>query len=461
MPSWICVCTQFSLTGRRPIKLKIASAALSTALIGTTGLANAAGYALIEQNAGGMGNAFAGAAAVAEDASTIFFNPAGMSYLQGNQFVAAAHAIKPTADFSNNGSRTIGSLGTPVAMRGGNGGDPGSWAFLPNFYFAKAVTDAIHLGIGVNSPFGLKNEYDNGWVGRYQALSSELKTVNINPSMSFKANDRLSLGAGVNIQYAETALTNALDMGAICYGKVNPAACAALGLTPQNSDGNVSIKGDDWSWGYNLGVIFRPIPSTRIGVAYRSKIHYTLKGNATFSNIPAPLAAGFPNSAVTANLDVPDTVSGSIVHQLNDQWDLLADATWTHWNLFKQLKVVETSGAVLTSQPENWQNTMRYSIGTSYRYTDNLKLRVGAAYDESPVSDAYRTPRIPDNNRTWLSFGAGYRLSAHSSFDAAYTHIFINDASLNQGAVGTATGQLQGSYSSSINILSIQYTHSF
>ena len=408
-----------------------------------------------------MGNAFAGAAAVAEDASTIFFNPAGMSYLQGSQFVAAAHAIKPTADFSNSGSRTISPLGTPAAMRGGNGGDPGSWAFLPNFYFAQAVTDAIHLGIGVNSLFGLKTQYDNGWVGRYQALTSELQTVNINPSLSFKANDSLSLGAGINIQHAETTLTNALDMGTICYGKVNPVTCGAAGLTPQNSDGNVSIKGDDWSWGYNLGVIFRPIQSTRIGVAYRSKIHYTLKGNATFGNIPAPLAAGFPNSGVTAILDVPDIVSGSIVHQLNAQWELLADATWTHWNVFKQLKVVETSGALLTSQPENWQNTMRYSIGAGYRYTDNLKLRVGAAYDESPVSDTYRTPRIPDNNRIWLSLGVGYKLSAHSSFDAAYTHIFINNASLNQGAVGTVTGQLQGSYSSSINILSIQYTHSF
>ncbi len=431
-------------------------AVLSTALLGTTGLANAAGYALIEQNASGMGNAFAGAAAVAEDASTIFFNPAGMSYLQGSQFVAAAHAIKPTAEFNNNDSKTIG----PAALSGGNGGDPGSWAFLPNFYFAKAVTDTIHLGIGVSSPFGLQTQYDAGWVGRYQALNSELQTININPSLSFKANDWLSLGAGVNIQHAETTLTNAMDIGTICY-KINPAMCGPLKLSPQNNDGNVSIKGDDWGWGYNFGVIFQPIQSTRIGVAYRSKIHYTLKGNATYSNIAAPLAAWFTNSAVTANLDVPDTVSGSIVHQLNRQWELLADATWTHWNVFKQLNVVKTSGATLTNQPENWQNTMRYSIGASFHYSDNLKLRVGVAYDESPVTDTYRTPRIPDNNRIWTSLGANYKLSSSSSFDAGYTHIFINNAPLNQGAVGTATGLLQGGYNSSINVLSIQYTYTF
>ena len=253
-----------------------------------------------------------------------------------------------------------------------------------------------------------------------------------------------------------------MDVGAICYAKVNPATCGALGLSPQNSDGNVSIKGDDWGLGYNFGVIFRPIQSTRIGIAYRSKIHYTLKGNATFSNIAAPLAAAFPNSGVTAGLDVPDTVSGSIVHQLNSQWELLADATWTHWGLFKQLNVVETSGVQLTNQPENWQNTMRYSIGASYHYTDNLKIRVGTAYDESPVTDTYRTPRIPDNNRIWTSLGANYKLSSSSSFDAGYTHIFMNNAPLNQGAVGTATGQLQGGYNnSSLNVLSLQYTHTF
>ena len=440
------------------MKLKLA---LTIAFFGTTGLASASGYALIDQNASGSGNAFAGAAAIAEDASTIFFNPAGMSYLPNSQFVAAGQAIKPTASFNNNDSKTIGPLGTPVSMRGGNGGDPGSWAFLPNFYYAKAVTDSIHLGLGVNSPFGLETQYDNGWAGRYQALKSQLQTININPSVSFKANDRLSLGAGINIQYADTTLSNALDVGAICYGKVNPATCGAMGLTPQNSDGNVSINGNDWGVGYNLGVIFRPIESTRIGIAYRSRISYTLRGNATFSNIATPLAGAFPNSVVTANFVVPDSVSSSLVHQLNNQWDILADATWTHWSLFKQLKVVETSGVVLNNQPENWQDTMRYSIGASYRYTEKLKFRVGSAYDQTPVKDAYRTARIPDNNRIWMSVGANYKLSSSNSFDAGYTHIFINNASINQGAVGTVTGQLQGSYNSSIDVISVQYTHTF
>lgn len=445
-------------------KKKINSIVIAIVLIDAVSMstANAAGFTLIEQSASGMGNAFAGAAAVAEDASTIFFNPAGMAYLSDNQLVIAVHAISPSAEFSNNASRTISAVGTPTAMRGSDGGDTGELAFIPNIYFAKAVSDTIHLGIGINTPFGLKTEYDNGWVGRYSAVKSEVKTININPAISFKASDHFSVGAGLNLQRTEATLTNALDFGTICYGLVGPATCSGvLHLTPQNADGGVSIKGDDWGWGYNLGVIFQPSQASRIGVAYRSQIHYTLEGRVTFSNVPGALAAAMPDGSVTAKLVLPDTLSASIAHKLDDQWELLADATWTHWDKFKQLRVVRSSGTQLLNQPENWENTMRYSLGASYRYNENLKLRAGIAYDESPVLDDFRTPRIPDNDRTWLSLGASYKLSPSSSVDAGYTHLFVKDATLTQGAVGTTTGQLSGQYDSNVNILSAQYTYTF
>ena len=316
------------------------------------------------------------------------------------------------------------------------------------------------MGLGVNSPFGLQTQYENSWVGRYQALNSKLQTININPSVSYKANDWLSVGAGINIQYADTTLSNAIDQGTICYGTPLRPNCGALGLTPQNKDGNVTIKGNDWGVGYNFGVIFQPLETTRIGIAYRSRINYTLKGNASFSTIAPVFASTFQNSAVTADFSAPDTISGSLVQKLNSQWDLLGDVTWTHWSLFKQLKVVNASGSVLNNQIENWQDTMRYSVGASYRYTEQLKLRVGSAYDQTPTTNTTRTARIPDNNRVWMSLGANYKLSSSNSFDAAYTHIFVDNAQINQGA-GTATGQLQGSYTSSIDIISVQYTHNF
>jgi long-chain fatty acid transport protein len=438
--------------------------AVSATLLGISGLANAAGFALIEQGGSGLGNAYAGAAAVAEDASTIFFNPAGMTYLPDSQLVFAAHAIKPSADFNNQGARS--GVGSP--MTGGNGGDAGDWAIVPNLYFAKAINDDVRLGIGVNAPFGLKTEYNDDWVGRYHAIKSELTTININPSLAFKVNDKLSLGAGVSYQKAEAELTNAVDFGTICFGTVGPKGCTGLGITPQSDDGKVKIKGSDWSWGYNLGAIFQPTLSTRVGVAYRSEIRQELEGHVYFSSVPSVFSANprFSYGKVTAEVKLPASASLSAFHQVNEQWDVMADLTWTEWSSFQELRVVRDSGPLsgqtLSVQPENWSNAIRASLGASYRYSDALKLRAGVAYDESPVSSSEdRTPRIPDNDRTWLAIGANYKFNTNSSLDVGYTHIFIKDASLNDGAVPSSTGQLVGDYDSDVNILSVQYTHNF
>jgi len=451
--------------------------AVSAILLEVAGMANAAGFALIEQGGSGMGNAYAGAAAVAEDATTIFFNPAGMTYLPDSQLVFAAHAIKPSADFSNQDSRS--GVGTP--MTGGNGGDAGDWALVPNLYFAKAVNDAVRLGIGVNAPFGLKTEYNDNWVGRYHAIKSELTTININPSLAFKVNDKVSLGAGVSYQKAEAELTNAVDYGSSCVllqiksGRTPSQAgaiCNSIGLQPQQDDGRAKIKGNDWSWGYNMGAIFQPALGTRIGLTYRSEIKQELEGHASFSSVPAAFATNpriGPSLAygkVTAEVKLPASASLSAFHQVNEEWDVMADLTWTEWSSFQELRVVRDSGPLsgqtLSAQPENWSNTIRASLGASYRYSDALKLRAGIAYDESPVSSSEdRTPRIPDNDRTWLSMGANYKFNANSSLDVGYTHIFIKDASLNDGAVGTPSGNLVGDYDSDVNMLSVQYTHNF
>jgi long-chain fatty acid transport protein len=448
------------------MKYRIGFLAVSTVFIGASGLANAAGFALIEQNASGMGNAFAGAAAVAEDASTIFFNPAGMSYLPDSQLVVAAHAIRPSAEFNNNGSHRsplTGGLATP----GGDGGDAGDLAFVPNFYFAKAITENIRLGVGINAPFGLKTEYSDGWVGRYQAIKSELKTININPSVAFRASDRLSVGFGISAMRAEADLTNAVDFGTICAAALGGCGVGAIF---QRNDGLARLEGDDWGFGWNAGVIFQATQATRFGLAYRSQVHQTLEGTVKFSDVPAAFAlsplltATFANGNATAKLTTPDSLSASLLHQINDQWDVMADLTWTRWSKFEQLTAVRTSGTIVSNVPENWENAIRASIGASYRYNDTLKARIGVAYDESPVPSAFRTPRIPDNDRVWLSLGANFKFTSTSNLDVGYTHIFVHDTSLNK-TTDTSSAALRdvinGSYDSNINILGVQYTHTF
>lgn len=391
------------------------------ALAGCANLAHAAGFALIEQNASGLGNAYAGQAAAATDASTIFFNPAGMTYLPDRQVVLVGHLIKPEARFS--GSSTIG---------GGDGGDAGGLALVPNAYLAFRLTPDVHLGLGINAPFGLKTEYDSTWAGRTQAIKSELKTINLNPSIAWQASESLSLGAGLSIQYAEATLSNATNAD-------NPPTSVGV------------VKGDDYSWGINLGALWQVNEATRIGLAYRSEVDHTLKGDLKVNGATAV-------NPIYANLVLPDSASLSLFHKLNPRWELLADVTWTGWDDFDELRIVNSGGtAVVPTTTENWSDSYRYSLGANYHLSDRVILRGGVAFDETPVSDAFRTARIPDEDRTWIAFGAQYRLSPQSAIDVGYTHLFIKDATIKAGELVVLTGR----YAAAVDILSAQYTLNF
>lgn len=406
------------------------------ALLVASNNAGAAGFAINEQSGSSMGNANAGAAAIAENASTIFSNPAGMTYLPDSQLVLAVHAIQLSGHFNNSGS--VAGLGKPL---NGEGGDVGSWTPLPNLFYTYAINPDIRLGIGISAPFGLKTEYDSNWLGRFQAVKSELTTVNINPSIAFKVNDALSLGAGVSAMRTSVTLTRAVNF--------NP-----LG------EGFATIKGDDWGYGFNFGAIYQITPDTRAGMSYRSKISQTLKGDVTFirpAGVPFALA---PDGPVSASATLPENVSLSVFSKVNDQWDVMGDITWTRWSRFKELAI---TGTVTSVTPENWSNTWRFSAGANYRYNDKLKLRTGIAYDQEAISDQFRTARIPGNDRTWLSFGAEYKVTENSVIDIAYTHLFIKDAPINNNdnQASLVNGRITGSYDGYVNILSVQYTHNF
>src|SRR5574340_728965 len=401
--------------------------AAGLALAGCTHLAHAAGFALIEQNASGLGNAYAGAAAVAEDASTVYFNPAGMTLLPDRQFVLVGHLIKPKMEFSG---AAVNGLGLPVS--GGQGGDAGDLSLVPNAYFAYRLTPDVYLGLGLNSPFGLKTDYDAGWVGRFQALESEVKTVNVNPSVAWKINDQLSLGGGLNVQRIDATLTN----------NISPLAPGSL----------MEVEGDDYGWGWNLGALWQPTTGTRIGLSYRSEVDYTLEGTLTANAV-------LPSGDVTADVTLPASASLSVFHKLSPNLDVLADITWTGWSSFDRLAVVYTTLPVpLPATQENWSDNWRYSLGATWHMSDALSLRAGVAYDEAPVSDIYRTPRIPDGARTWVAAGGQYRLSKASAIDFGYAHLFVEGVGLQSTGGGT---KLTGEYDSQVDILSAQYTHSF
>lgn len=431
---------------------------------------HAAGYSLMEQTGTGLGNAYAGMAARSDDASLQFYNPANLAFLQpGTQISFGGNLIFPKVEFEH-GAAVNSTFGNS-AIAGNDGGDAGQFAAIPNFYFAADWNDRVKYGVGVSAPFGLSTSYRNGWLGRYHALESELRTVNINPAVAWKATDYFSMGGGISVQYADAGLTNAIDSSGICLGAAPLATCTALGLAqPGNAaaDSRAELEGDDFSWGYNFGFVYQPAPRTSVGAAYRSHIKHTLAGEANFKRSAGlnTLLAGstqLTDTDLKADLSLPEIVSLSLVHGINDRLELLGDITWTNWSRFKELRIrfdnpAQADGVTTT----HWDDSLRFSVGANYLMHQNLKLRVGVAYDQSPVPDAeHRTPRIPDQDRIWLALGASWKFSPNSNVEIGYAHIFIDDAKVNNTTESAVRQNLQGTFTPSVNILSAQFTHEF
>ena len=401
-----------------------------------------AGFAIIEQSVTGLGRAFAGQAAVAEDASTIFFNPAGLTQLEEIEIDQGLHIIAPRSKFDDDGSAVpnYGGLGgySGQALTGGDGSNAGSVALVPNFYIAIPLSETLVAGLGVNAPFGLVTEYNDTWKGRYHAVKSDMMTVNINPSIAFKATDKLSLGFGINLQYVALELTQMADLGSKFFG------------APQAADGKAKLEADDWSWGYNLGLTFQATDATRIGLAYRSKISHTLKGDGKLKFNGTRIAG----ENIEGDVDLPENASIAIHHQVNEQWAVMADASWTRWDRFEELSISSSGGTFDTTKEEKWDNSMRYGLGLTYAHNDKWTFRSGIAYDETPISDEYRTARIPGEDRKWLAVGASYKYSDHITIDTGYTHIFLSDPEINETDDNGYT--LIGDYEASVDILSVQ-----
>jgi long-chain fatty acid transport protein len=419
-----------------------------------SGSAFGAGFALVEQSVSGLGNAYSGGAASAEDATTIFFNPAGMTRLNSNQFIMGAHVVIPTVEFHNEGSTHVS--GAPLT--GDNGGDAGVTKLIPNFYYSRKLSDRFAVGLGINAPFGLATEYDDDWVGRYHAIESDLMSININPAIAYKVTDKLSIGAGVSAQYIDVKLTNAVDFGTIGFFAGVP------GLLPQANDGSVELEGNSWGFGFNLGLLYEFTKNTRVGVAYRSAIDQDLDGEADFKKVPAALRPTFRDDDVSADITFPDSLSVSFFHQFNPQWMVMADFTWTDWRHFKDLVVEFDDNLPPSITTENWQDSYRTSVGVTYVPNDTWKFRAGTAYDTSAVEDKeHRTPRIPDSDRLWAALGFGYQVSKAVSLDMGYAHLFINDPEIDKSATGEdqLRGALKGTFDADIDIISAQLNITF
>jgi long-chain fatty acid transport protein len=441
---------------RKKKMIRLAPVACALALTGMASTVHAAGFALIEQSASMMGNAFAGGAASPYDASTIYFNPAGMMHLEkGDQIVAGLHIVRPTADFTDEGSIDWTGANEFVADYGLNGTSSGGvTGYVPNFYWATDINDGnAKFGLGINAPFGLSTKYDEDWSGKYHAIESELLTVNINPSVAFNLTDKLSAGVGVNIQYVDARLTNDLNYAAV----FNPVALPTTAL-----DGRVEVKGDGVGFGFNLGLLYQMERGTKLGISYRSKIDHRVDGTVSYSNTAAYDPA-FQSGDAKAAITLPEMVSTSFYHDINDKWAVMGDWTWTRWSRFSEL-TYEFPGGIPGSSTteEKWKDSNRFALGANYRINPAWLLRVGAAYDNTPIpSDELRTARIPGNDRKWASIGFNWQASKTVGVDVGYSHLFVDDTKINNTESAPKDATLIGTYEASVDILSAQVVWDF
>ncbi len=418
----------------------IARAVPAALLAMASGVASAAGFQLMEQNASGLGNAYAGSAAVAENAGTIFFNPAGMTQLQAREASFGVAAVRPSFEFSDKGSQS--------GVLSGNGDDAGGWAALPNAYLSWALNKDLYVGVGLSAPFGLVTDYDESWVGGAQSLNFEIKTYNINPSIAYRVNDKLSLGAGLNWQRAEAE-----------YERI---AAVAPGLATTFA----TLDVDSDAWGWNIGVLFTPSPSMKIGVSYRSKIEHELEGDLKLKGTLAGAVPQTTSGKARADVDLPDTLILSAAQQLDERWEMLGDLSWTGWSNIKKVDIDRRSGPLsgVTVQTLNtdYRDSWRVALGANYKLNDAWKLKFGVAYDQAPVRGRdRRLVALPDNDRTWFALGGQWKATKTTTLDVGGAYLYVRDTKIDNDQSAAGRGRVTGEYESDVWIFGAQYSMAF
>lgn len=401
-----------------------------------TSTAQAGGIVLYEIATPDVGLASAGYAARADDAATVFKNPAGMSRLEGAQFQGGVQALYGSVSFSPD-ANTSGRLGT------GDGGNAIGWLPGGSLFVTVPLGEKWAVGLGSLSYFGLAEEYDDNWVGRYYVQKSALLGMSLLPSVSYKANDWLSFGAGLNAMYGY------LDSEMAVNNVVGP-------------DGQMTLKDSTWGFGANVGALIEASDQTRFGITYLSPVKLDFEDTPSFSGLGPGLSVILADpSKLDLGVTVPQSVMVSAYHALNDQWAILANFGWQDWSEFGNVQAGVESGGT-TTLDLNYQDTFHGALGAQYRAATKWLISGGVAYDTSAVEDEDRTVMLPMGETWRFGLGAQYQVSQAINLGAAYTFMWAGDMSVDQGDDLSLRGRVSGSYDRAwFSIASVYLTWKF
>lgn len=398
-------------------RFKLGFPGLAALLLGAAILpsqALAAGFAVREQSAEGQGASFAGVAAGTNGLSGMYWNPATISLHNDKGYISESNISLIIPD-----SRADDGTAT------GDSGNIGELGIVPASYSVYGLTENITLGLAITAPFGLSTNSDT-WRGSPHGDESSIFTINVNPNIAYKFNDMLTVAVGIQGEYIKVDLTSNFASGAEF----------------------LDAEADDIAIGFTAGVLFEPSEDTSIGIGFKSSIDHSLDGDGTL------LGA---NADISADFDTPEMVTLGVRHRIDPRLTLLAGIEWANWSRLEELRIEGFAVGDLVT-PENWDDSWYFSLGAEYAWSDALTLRAGVAYEDSGVPDSTRTPRVPDNDRYWLSVGASYKIENWLTAHVGYSHVFMDDGDVNLPATPPLLPALVASFDQHIDIVSAGVT---
>lgn len=379
------------------------AAAAAVMAVCAASAAHAAGFMLTEQSAGALGRAYAGVGVDGTDISGVYYNPATMTLHPGTQIQAGFVAVGLDLAFEGSGSAD------DVKYDGVTENGQYNTQAIPHGYISHQLTDSMWIGLAMTVPFGMGTEYKDDWPLANRGISAEVLTFDFNPNVAWKVSDKLSLGAGMSIQYAaaDLKMRNSMNMDSV------PIKF------------NSEVDADSFAWGFNVGLMWSPLENLRFGLSYRSRINHNADGDLELSDFEPALPAGLvPNTmSASATLSTPAWLMATAAWDVNDLLSLYATFRWTDWSSFKELEIKNDLKPSVVHN--NWQDTYLVSVGADLRFTNWWTFRAGIGYETSAVDDPkYRTAIIPDADRLWLAIGSSFKATKNMQMDvsAAWLH---------------------------------------
>ncbi|QIR97137.1 outer membrane protein transport protein [Vibrio diabolicus] len=433
------------------------STAVALSLLGTTGMANAAGFQLAEYSATGLGRAYAGEAAMADNASAQWRNPAMLTYLEGTQVSVGAIYVNPNIDIE-------GDVNFHGSTSSASSDDFAHDAIIPNFYLSHQYNEKFAIGLAFGTNYGMETDLGKGFGASHFGNEASVTTMEANLNAAYKVNESISIGGGIRYIIGEGSFGAAAPKNNV-VGQ-HPVTGDPISV-PQGTALKY-MEGDDTAWGWQVGTTWQINENNRIGFAYKSEVELKLEGHAE------GLGFGFGTklSQLRDNgymyLNLPATAELASFHQVTDQLALHASFNWTDWSSFEKLEArLDTAGTHMV-KVENWEDNYRFAVGATYQLDPKLALRTGIAYDTSAVSDKNRTITIPETDRTWLSIGATYDWTKDFSLDAGFTYIFAKDAPIvesrgykSDDAAEQVGGQFVGETTGNVWLIGVQANYRF